>query len=250
MAPLSRFGPGDGRAHAAHRTGTHVPGAEVHRGGAGAHRAALRIRSRHAASSPAVLPSPVARRFLLLVAVVVGLVACAGEPAASFDPAGPAPRTARSPGAYPDLEALVPATYRDAPPEAVDSGRNCSRREARVAGRARVSTRSGSPGRPGRFGAERAVVLAVFSATGPRRRGDVADFYAESARAEPRRRSSPSRSRRSPADPAAGSTPRRVERLQTVVVWPAADPDVVNVVITNDLPDARIQEAIDAFGDR
>ncbi len=34
-----------------------------------------------------------------------------------------------------------------------------------------------------------------------------------------------------------------------MVVWPSADPDIVNVVITNDLPEARIQEAIDAFGD-
>ena len=40
------------------------------------------------------------------------------------------------------------------------------------------------------------------------------------------------------------------ERIQTVVVWPAADRDSVNVVITNDLPDARIQDAIDAFGGR
>ena len=40
------------------------------------------------------------------------------------------------------------------------------------------------------------------------------------------------------------------ERVQTVVVWPAAASDVVNVVITNDLPDARIQDAIDAFGGR
>jgi len=35
-----------------------------------------------------------------------------------------------------------------------------------------------------------------------------------------------------------------------VVVWPAADADTVNVVITNDLPDARIQDAIDAYGGR
>ena len=38
------------------------------------------------------------------------------------------------------------------------------------------------------------------------------------------------------------------ERLQTVVVWPSAEADVVNVVISNDLPDPRIQDAIDAFG--
>ena len=38
------------------------------------------------------------------------------------------------------------------------------------------------------------------------------------------------------------------ERLQTVVVWPSAETDRVNVVITNDLPDARIDEAVAAFG--
>ena len=40
------------------------------------------------------------------------------------------------------------------------------------------------------------------------------------------------------------------ERLQTVLVWPAATPDRVNVVITNDLPDPKIQAAVDAFGGR
>jgi hypothetical protein len=40
------------------------------------------------------------------------------------------------------------------------------------------------------------------------------------------------------------------DRQQTVVVWPAADPDVVNVVITNDLPDPKIASAVAAFGGR
>jgi hypothetical protein len=35
-----------------------------------------------------------------------------------------------------------------------------------------------------------------------------------------------------------------------VVVWPAAGSDVVNVVITNDLPDPKIQAAVDAFAGR
>ncbi|MDF2735522.1 MAG: hypothetical protein K0S97_2145, partial [Chloroflexota bacterium] len=38
-------------------------------------------------------------------------------------------------------------------------------------------------------------------------------------------------------------------RQQTVVVWPAAEADVVNVVITNDLPDPKIEAAIAAFGE-
>ena len=38
------------------------------------------------------------------------------------------------------------------------------------------------------------------------------------------------------------------DRVQTVVAWPSTDDDVVNVVITNDLPDPKIQAAVDAFG--
>jgi hypothetical protein len=37
------------------------------------------------------------------------------------------------------------------------------------------------------------------------------------------------------------------DRVQTVVIWASGQPDVVNVVITNDLPDPKIQSAIDAF---
>ena len=37
---------------------------------------------------------------------------------------------------------------------------------------------------------------------------------------------------------------------QSVIVWPATEPDVVNVVISSDLPEARIQDAIDAYGGR
>jgi hypothetical protein len=33
-----------------------------------------------------------------------------------------------------------------------------------------------------------------------------------------------------------------------VLVWPSADPDTVNVVIANDLPDARLDDAVAAFG--
>ncbi len=40
------------------------------------------------------------------------------------------------------------------------------------------------------------------------------------------------------------------DRTQTVVMWPADDPGVVNVVITNDLPDPKIEAAVAAFGGR
>jgi hypothetical protein len=98
------------------------------------------------------------------------------------------------------------------------------------------------------FGAERTLALAVFSAPGLT--ADlVGDFYASSADAAGRTKilgqSSPT---------IAGRHARRLdtktsERLQSVVVWPSADPGIVNVVITNDLPEDRIQEAIATFGE-
>lgn len=183
-----------------------------------------------------------------LLAVVLASAACSADPGPSFDPSGPCTSDGSTPGAYPELEARVPAIYRDAPPDRLDSGRNCSSpslgsladagfREVRFAG--------GTWG----FGAERAAVLAVFSAPGLQA-DQLADFYAESARAATRTEviaeSRPT---------IAGRSGRRLdtktgERLQTVVVWPASGPDLVNVVITNDLPDERIAEGIDAFGAR
>lgn len=176
------------------------------------------------------------------------LVGCLAETAASFDPTGPCVTDGSAPGGYPELESRLPQTYRDAPPNTVDSGRNCSGpslgslaqlgfEELRFAG----ATWS--------FGAERAVVMAVFAAPGLDADA-IADFYTESARTANRTEvlaeSSPSIAGR----PGRRLDTKTVERLQTVVVWPAAESDFVNVVITNDLPDARVDEAIEAFGDR
>ena len=175
-------------------------------------------------------------------------MACGAATAPSFDPTGSCSADGRAPGAYPDLEALVPASYQGAPPETLDSGRNCSTanlgalasrgiREVRFAGGTWT------------FGAERAAVLAVFRTAGLTADA-LATFYMDSAKVAAR------------TDITGASTPmirgraghrldtKTGERVQTVVVWPAAESDVVNVVITNDLPDARIQDAIDAFGDR
>ncbi len=37
------------------------------------------------------------------------------------------------------------------------------------------------------------------------------------------------------------------DRLQTVLTWPAADADRVNVVISTDLPDPKLLAAVDAL---
>ncbi len=130
----------------------------------------------------------------------------------------------------------------------LDSGRNCTAtnlgslsqrgiKEVRFAGGTWT------------FGAERAAVLAVFRTAGLDA-DSLAAFYAQSAEAAPRTavvaQSAPMIEGRAGhrLDTKTG------ERLQTVVTWPGKAADTVNVVITNDLPDARIQDAIAAYEGR
>lgn len=54
------------------------------------------------------------------------VAACGSGPTASFDPTGPCGIDGRAAGAYPDLEARLPATFEEAVPGSVDSGRHCS----------------------------------------------------------------------------------------------------------------------------
>ena len=181
----------------------------------------------------------------LVVALLVG--ACAAPSAASFDPSRPCTQDGSAPGAYPELEAMVPAIYEDAPPETLDSGRNCTAESLgtlRGAGIDEVHYAGGTWG----FGGIRAAALAVFRAPGLTA-DEMADFYAASARAANRTQVT------AESEPTlAGHPVHRIDtetgpRQQTVVVWPGAEADVVNVVITNDLPDPKIEAAIAAFGE-
>jgi hypothetical protein len=181
-----------------------------------------------------------------LLFVLLVIAGCTGGPAASFDPTGVCTADGSAPGAYPELEARVPKTFHDAAPESLDSGRNCSPDAMGTLTAAGVKEMRFGGG-TWSFGAERTLALAVFAAPGLTA-DMVGDFYASSADAASRTEildvSSPT---------IAGRHARRLdtktgERLQSVVTWPSADPDIVNVVITNDLPEDRIQEAIAAFG--
>lgn len=190
------------------------------------------------------------RRFrpssLLFIALV--LAACSAPPTASFDPNGPCTQDGSAPGAYPDLEAMVPATYEANPPRTLDSGRNCTA-EALGALRQAGIDEARFAGGTWSFGGTRAAALVVFRAQGLTA-DTMADFYAESARAANRTRVT---AETTPT--LAGRAVHRIDtvtgsRQQTVVVWPAATTDVVNVVITNDLPDPKIESAVEAFGGR
>lgn len=185
---------------------------------------------------------------LVLVAALMVIVSACGEggAAASFDVAAGCPSEGRAPGAYPELEARVPATYEGRAPDQLDSGRHCdpaSLGSLAAAGYGEVRFAGGTWD----LGGYRAAALVVFEAPGLTA-DQVAEFYATSARGANRTQvkgeSSPE---------IAGRQGHRLDsttgdRTQTVVTWPSADEGVVNVVLTNDLPDPKIQAAVDAFG--
>ena len=187
----------------------------------------------------------IARVVLLTVLLALALAACAGA-APSFDPTGPCTADGSAPGAYPELEAGIPTTYEGRAPDTLDSGRNCTAENLGSLGDAGI-TELRFAGGTWDFGGNRAAALVTFQAPGLTRDG-IADFYAESARAANRTEvtgeSTPT---------LAGEATRRLDsttgnRLQTVVTWAGAEPDTVHVVITNDLPDPKIEAAVAAFG--
>lgn len=183
---------------------------------------------------------------LIVVSMAVG-AACAGA-APSFDPTGACTGDGSAPGAYPELEARIPTSFEGRPPTTLDSGRHCTPANLgslAAAGFDEIRFAGGTWD----FGGNRAAALAVFEAPGLTM-DDIADFYSESARAANRTTVT-----RDEETTMAGLTVRRLDsttgdRLQTVVTWASADADVVNVVITNDLPDPKIEAAISAFGGR
>jgi hypothetical protein len=209
---------------------------------------------RHRLYASAVTHRPLARRrpapaHHLLGAVLGALVVvgCGGAgPSPSFDVAAGCPSEGRAAGAYPDLEARIPKAYEGRGPISLDSGRHCdptSLGSLAAAGFDEVRFAGGTWD----LGAYRAAALVVFEAPGLTAQ-QVAEFYDASAQGANRTQIT------------AGSTPAIAgrqgyrldtetgDRLQTVVTWPSEDENVVNVVITNDLPDPKIQAAVDAFG--
>ena len=209
------------------------------------------LRHRHYAS--AVTHRPLARRrpapaHHLLGAVLGALVVvgCGG--------AGPHPRSTSRPAALPRGVRPVPIrTSRPGSPRRtravvpLASTRDATATRPASAALPRPDlTRSASPAGPG-TGGYRAAALVVFEAPGLTAQ-QVAEFYDASAQGANRTQIT------------AGSTPAIAgrqgyrldtetgDRLQTVVTWPSEDENVVNVVITNDLPDPKIRAAVDAFG--
>ena len=182
----------------------------------------------------------------LLAAIVIVLAGCGSGAAASFDVAAGCPSEGRAAGAYPDLEARVPTSYEGRGPNQLDSGRHCDPATLGSLGAAGFDEVRFAGG-TWDLGGYRAAALVVFEAPGLTA-DQVAEFYATSARAANRTRITGESTVDVAGRPGHRLDSTTGDRTQTVVTWPSADDGVVNVVLTNDLPEPKIQAAIDAFG--
>lgn len=191
-------------------------------------------------------------RLVLAVLLVLSLAACAAAadaPVISFDPTGPCTVDGQQPGAYPELEALLPAAWEDRGPDNVDSGRTCTKDAlGTLAGRGIDELRFA--GATWRAGGSSGLTVAVFEAD----RLDQAmmvEFYEAGARAARR-----TDEYRVSDVTVGGKAARRLDVLgsdgstQTVVAWPADEPGRVNVLLAADLGDTRVAGILDTLGSR
>jgi hypothetical protein len=171
---------------------------------------------------------PVAAWPALLAIVLFTLVASACG-SAKFDPSGPCTSDGRAPGAYPEMERLIPTHFDESAPTVLDSGRNCTPTAlASLASHGVGEVRFA--GGQWHLGDRSGVTMAVFSSPTGLDAAWLGEFYESSARVA-------RHTENVSAVPAqiGGVSAFRVETLndqtsfQTVVVW--AGKDVVDVVI-------------------
>ena len=177
------------------------------------------------------------------------LAACSGSAPApvSFDPSGPCAGVdeQRKPGAYPELEAMLPTKVDAAAPTKRESGRYCSEKTLGALMAAGIEEM--------RFGAAtwdrgsgRAISLVLFEAEGLTAKA-LFDTYETSARST----SKVHNIRVSEPTIAAGGAHRmdllNDESFQAIVVWPGDRPGQVRVALAADLTNDEVQAAVDAF---
>ncbi len=191
------------------------------------------------------MSSPRPASLVLLFAIAVGAAACGEAPAASFDPTGACVADGSAPGAYPDLEVLIPATFEGQPPESLDSGRNCTAENLGSLAEAGIKEIRFAGG-TWSFGSRRAAALVVFTASGLTADA-IALFYAASAQAANRTVVTATSAQTYGGRPGRRIDTETGDRFQSVLVWPSSMVDRVNVVISTDLPDAKLLAAVDAI---
>jgi hypothetical protein len=191
---------------------------------------------------------------MVVLAVVIALALGACGP--GFDPTGPCTADGSMAGAYPDLEGLVPTTFRSAPPKQLDSGRTCTKDGlATLAGHGVEELRFA--GGTWDTGTDSGLSLAIFTdANGPTLDPAwLTEFYEAGARTGKNVQSVVTSDYSIGGDIAG----RRIdvlngESFQTVVIWPrdgrvavALIGDFIREIQTRDAHDKVVREAVDAF---
>jgi hypothetical protein len=189
-----------------------------------------------------------------LLVVSLGLVVAAGcastsTSIVSFDPAAPCPAQGQQPGAYPDLEALLPADYEGRAPDDLDSGRICTPEQLGTLAGAGISEVRYA-GATWSTGGTSGLTVAVFSGEGldaP----TMLEFYAVPAEAARRTEQLVT------SETTVGGAPaHRLDVLgtdgsgQSIVTWQPADDGPVWVLLAADIGDTKVAEMLDTLGSR
>jgi hypothetical protein len=186
---------------------------------------------------------------LLAAAVLFAACAAEGPQPVVFDPGAPCPEEGQQPGAYPDLEALIPTEIEGTEPDSLDSGRSCTAAAlGTLAGEGIGELRYAGGTWPA--GGSSGWTLAVFTADGldPVK---MRAFYQAGA-AEARRSEKVVAS----TTTVGGVPAERLDVLmsdgtgQTVVAWQEAVDGPVWVLLAADIGDTRVAELLEVLGSR
>jgi hypothetical protein len=212
----------------------------------------------HRSMSPHPRRRSVARPTVAIVAAVLALMLMLAGCSAPFDPSGPCTADGSAPGAYPELEAAVPAIFRDAKASDLDSGRACTPNGlATLAARGVKELRFA--GGTWTTGTDSGLSLAVFvTADGPPLTRDwITEFYESGARTGKNVTSVET----TDFPISATITARRIDVLngesyQSLVIWEHAGKiavalvaDFIREIQTKEAHDVVVQQAVRAFGD-
>jgi hypothetical protein len=188
----------------------------------------------------------VALAFAALVAALL-LAGCSAAAPASFDPAAPCSGTARQQmkGAYPDLEARIPATIDGSEAASQDSVRFCSKETlGSVLDAGVAEVRFG--GAIWEAGERGGIQLGAFEGDGLTP-AVLAEEYRRSADASRRTEAVRATTLEIDGRPAWRIDVVNGNSRQAVVVWGSTVGAVVQVVVAADVDEAQLQRAIAAF---
>lgn len=193
-------------------------------------------------------PAPPPPLVVLALALAAALLAgCAPAAGASFDPGAPCAGAERQqmPGAYPALEARIPATLDGQAPESRDSGRFCAAATLGSVYDAGVTeVRFG--GAIWRTGDAGGIQLAAFEGDGLTP-ALMAEEYRRAADRSPRTEGVRATTLEVDGRPAWRLDVVNGSSRQAVVVWGSSDGAVVQVIVAADVVEDQLQAAIAAY---